>query len=112
MRAFAQALDLVDDEDRINAYEAYHKAVWPEVLAALRGIGIERMRIYRTGTRLFMYFEARDEFDHARDFATYVQADRCPEWEELMRGYQRQVPTATEGAWWTPMELVFDLEAQ
>lgn len=112
MPAFAQALELVDDEQRIAAYEAHHKTVWPQVLEALRAIGIERMRIYRTGTRLFMYFEAREGFDSARDFPVYLEADRCREWEELMREYQRQVPTATEHAWWTPMDLVFDLETQ
>lgn len=112
MFAFARALDLVDDEERIAAYEAHHEAVWPEVLEALRMIGIERMRIYRTGTRLFMYCEARDGFDPTRDFEEYANSARCPEWESLMRAYQRQVPTATESSWWTPMDLVFDLESQ
>ncbi len=112
MFAFARALDLVDDEERIAAYEAHHEAVWPEVLEALRMIGIERMRIYRTGTRLFMYCEARDGFDPARDFDAYLAAARCPEWEALMSEYQRQVPTATDDSWWTPMSLAFDLESQ
>ena len=31
--------------------------------------------------------------------------------DELMRRFQRPVPGAPDGAWWTPMDLVFDLEA-
>jgi hypothetical protein len=27
-----------------------------------------------------------------------------------MRRFQRPVPGAPEGAWWAPMDLVFDLE--
>ena len=35
-------------------------------------------------------------------------------WDELMRTYQRRIPTAdpTDGGWWTAMDLVFDLEGQ
>ena len=68
MKTFAQALDLIDDPAAISAYEEYHRAVWPEVLAALREIGIERMEIFRVGTRMFMYFSAPDDFDPERDF--------------------------------------------
>lgn len=110
MKTFAQALDLVDDADAIRAYEEYHRAVWPAVLAALRGIGIERMEIFRVGTRLFMYFSAPDSFDPERDFQGYTEAARCEEWDELMRQYQRRVPAASEGEWWTPMVRVFDTE--
>ena len=110
MKSYAQALDLVDDLAAISAYDEYHRAVWPEVLAALRGIGIERMEIFRIGTRMFMYFSAPDDFDPERDFQTYTESARCNEWDELMRQYQQRIPNATEGEWWTPMPCVFDTE--
>lgn len=110
MKTFAQALDLVDDPAAISAYEEYHRAVWPEVLAALREIGIERMEIFRVGTRMFMYFSAPDDFDPERDFQTYTASERCREWDQLMRQYQQRIPSATEGEWWTPMPCVFDTE--
>ena len=110
LKTFAQALDLVDDPAAISAYEKYHRAVWPEVLTALRGIGIERMEIFRVGTRMFMYFSAPDEFDPEMDFQTYTESARCQEWDELMRQYQQRIPNATEGEWWTPMPCVFDTE--
>ena len=108
MKSHAQALDLVDDPAAIRAYDEYHRAVWPEVLAALRGIGIERMEIFRTGARLFMYFSAPDDFEPERDFQTYTESPRCKDWDLLMRQYQLRIPKAGDGEWWTPMERVFD----
>lgn len=109
MQTFAQALDLRDDPQTIATYEEYHREVWPEVKAALRKIGILDMQIYRTGNRLFMTFSAPDDFVPARDFASYTAVPRAREWDELMRGFQQPVPGATAGAWWTPMDKVFDL---
>lgn len=111
MRAFARALDLKNDSDLIRRYDEHHARVWPQVVAGLRAIGITRMRLFRHGTRLFMYFEAGDDFDPDRDFHRYAADPRCREWEELMRRFQQPVPGAPEGSWWTPMRLLFDLEA-
>ena len=111
MQSFAQALDLVQDERKIAEYDEYHRAVWPEVVDALTDIGITRMKLFRTGHRLFMYCEAPDDFDPARDYQAYAENPRCREWDELMREYQQRIPTAkNDEEWWTPMQLVFDLE--
>ncbi len=59
MKSYAQALDLKDDPQMIEAYIQYHKNVWPEVLKALTQIGISKMKIFLLGTHLFMYFEVR-----------------------------------------------------
>ena len=114
LNTFAQALDLVDDPDRIAEYRHHHAQAWPEVVRGLRAIGIRRLRIWLTGTRLFMTFEAPDDFDPDRDYQSYAEDPRCDEWDRLMRTYQRRIPTAdpTDGGWWTPMDLVFDLEEQ
>ena len=72
MQAFAQALDLVDDPERIAEYDEYHAKVWPEVVAGLKSIGITRMRLYRTGTRLFMYCEVNEGFDPTHDYQNYA----------------------------------------
>lgn len=109
MKTFAQALDLKDDPELIAEYDAYHRAVWPEVKEALRAIGIVDMQIFRAGNRLFMTFTAPETFDPARDFAAYTQVAKAREWDELMRTFQQRLPAAPDGAWWTPMEKVFDL---
>lgn len=110
MKHWAQALDLVDDPALIAEYEQHHKRVWPEVLAALRRIGIQDMRIYRSGSRLFMTFSTGDGFDPARDYQTYANDPRCQEWDALMRRYQRPVPAAKPGEWWSPLVCVFEMK--
>ncbi|MBK7403837.1 MAG: L-rhamnose mutarotase [Phycisphaerales bacterium] len=109
MATFAQALDLVDDPVLIAEYEAHHRRVWPEVVRALGGIGITQMRIFRLGSRLFMYYEAPDGFDPARDYQAYASDPKCREWDELMRRYQRRAPGTPDGVWWAPMQEVFTL---
>jgi L-rhamnose mutarotase len=110
LKSFAQAIDLVSDPALIEAYRAHHRAVWPEVITALRAIGIRRMRIWLVGTRLFMWFEAPDDFDPRRDFQTYAENPRCLQWDAWMRSFQRKLAEAGPDDWWTPMEEVFDLE--
>ena len=114
MKTFAQTLDLVDDSSRIAEYDRHHERTWPEVVRGLRAIGIRRMRIWRTHTRLFMVYEAPDDFEPKRDYQTYAEDPRCGEWDRLMRSYQQRIPTADpdDGGWWTPMDKVFDLEEQ
>lgn len=111
MKCFAQALDLVDDPKLIAEYDAHHQRVWPEVVAALQRIGIRRMRIFRLGARLFMYAEADDTFDPARDYQAYAADAKCRTWDDAMRRYQRIAPGARPGEWWAGMTQVFDLEA-
>lgn len=110
MRCFAQTIELVDDPRLIAEYVDAHRRVWPEVISALRDIGIQRMRIFLQGHRLFMYYEAPDEFDPARDYQRYAQNPTARRWDEEMRRYQRRIAGANDGAWWTPMTCVFDLE--
>jgi L-rhamnose mutarotase len=45
-------------------YEAYHRAVWPEVLAAIQTVGITTYVIFRDGLDLFHYIECED-YDRA-----------------------------------------------
>ncbi len=45
-------------------YEAYHRAVWPEVLAAIRKSGIRTYVIFRDGLDLFHFIEC-DDYDRA-----------------------------------------------
>ena len=108
MRQFAQALDLVDDPARIDEYLRRHRAVWPEVTEGLRAIGIRGMRIWRGGARLFMVIETDDDFDPAR-YQDYAAQPRTREWDEWMRSFQRPIPSAKPGEWWSQLEEVFDL---
>jgi L-rhamnose mutarotase len=68
------------------------------------------MKIFLHGRRLFMYLEASDDFDIARDFGRYMSSERAQEWDALMREFQEPVPGAAPDEWWAPMEEVFDLD--
>ena len=45
-------------------YEEYHRAVWPDVLQAIRRVGITKYVIFRDGLDLFHYIEC-DDYDRA-----------------------------------------------
>lgn len=45
-------------------YDQVHAAVWPEVLAAIRRVGVTKWLIFRAGLDLFHYIECED-YDRA-----------------------------------------------
>ena len=55
-------------EDRIEEYKRHHKAVWPEMLDALRRTGWHNYSLFmRDDGLLFGYFETPDDFQAALD---------------------------------------------
>ena len=110
MKSFAMTLNLKEEAGVVDKYKEYHRAAWPEVLAALRGIGISKLKIFLHGRRLFMYLEASDAFDPGRDLPRYVTTERVREWDDLMATFQEPVPGAAPGEWWADMEEVFDID--
>jgi L-rhamnose mutarotase len=45
-------------------YERYHAAVWPEIRAGMRAVGVTKWVIFRDGLDLFHYVEC-DDYDRA-----------------------------------------------
>jgi L-rhamnose mutarotase len=78
--------------DRIDEYVAAHSAVWPEMLAALKGAGIGNYTIFRDGNRVFGYFEA-DDLGAA---AAYLDRQPvCTRWQDSMAELlEQRVPDA------------------
>jgi L-rhamnose mutarotase len=110
MPIYARALDLKDDPAAVAAYLEYHRHPWPEVLVALRAVGVREMRIFLLGKRLFMCLEGEEGFDPARDLPRYLDLHpRCREWEERMSALQQPLPEARPGEKWAPMEEIFCL---
>ena len=109
MKRFCLALDLKDDPALIEAYEAHHRAVWPEILASIRGSGILSMEIYRTGNRMFMIMETEDDFSFEAKAAADTANRHVQEWEELMWAYQQALPGANTGEKWRLMKKIFEL---
>lgn len=109
MKSYGLTLCLRDDPEAIAAYVRHHQAVWPQVCARIREVGIQTMRIFLRGRRLFMYIETADDFDLARDFPRVNEDPVSAEWNRLMATLQERAPEANPDEWWAPMELVFDL---
>jgi L-rhamnose mutarotase len=51
-------------------YEEYHRAVWPDVLTAIRRVGITKYVIFRDGLDLFHYIECANYDRAIADLAT------------------------------------------
>lgn len=110
MKVYAMTLNLKDDAGIIEQYKAHHRNPWPEPLEGLGRVGVEDMKIFLLGRRMFMFLTTTDSFDLSVDFARYVEQNpKAAEWDALMRTFQEPVPEAPEGEWWAVMEQVFDL---
>jgi|CXWL01.1.fsa_nt_gi predicted dehydrogenase/L-rhamnose mutarotase len=110
VKHIALTILLKDEPGVAERYVAEHAAIWPEVEQGLRAMGIQQMRIWLLGRRLFMHMETDDGFDIARDFARYeAQTPRAGEWQRLMESLQEPAPEAQPGEWWGTMRQVFDL---
>ena len=100
MKTCAYGLDLKQDPALVQQTLVYHRAVWPEVVASLKRIGVRGNRIYAVGTRLFMVLETDDDFDPVHDLSRYTEEPRAREWDELMRTLQQPLPETRPGQWW------------
>lgn len=109
MKTFCLALDLKEDLDLIEKYEAYHKAVWPEILSSIKNSGIESMKIYRTHNRLFMIIHAKDDFSFETKSKMDSTNPKVLEWETLMDQFQQRLPWAAPGVKWVLMDEIFSM---
>jgi L-rhamnose mutarotase len=109
MKRYCLTVDLKDDPALIQAYEDYHKQVWPEILQSLTDSGIESMEIYRLHTRMFMIIETSDDFSFEKKSALDLSNPKVQEWEKLMGKYQQALPWENpDDPWkWKPMDKVF-----
>jgi len=109
MNRHCLALDLVDDEKLIKAYEDYHQEVWPEIIQSIKESGIIDMQIYRVGNRMFMIMETDDAFTFEKKAVIDAKYPENEKWEELMWKYQQALPVAKDGEKWMLMKKVFQL---
>jgi L-rhamnose mutarotase len=107
-------LDLVDEAEAIERYEAWHaaKAVPPAIVTSIRDAGITSMDIYRTGNRLVMVMETDVGFDPARKAADDASNPAVIAWETRMNQVQRPLPWADPHAKWTEAPRIFSLSEQ
>lgn len=108
-RRLCFALDLIDDDALIAAYESRHApgAVWPAVIAHIRATGIEAMEIWRSGDRLMMIAETAADYPR-----TVPESAEIADWEVLMWRFQKPLPHAGDGEKWVGMHRIFTLDGE
>jgi L-rhamnose mutarotase len=90
--------------ERIEEYVEAHRAVWPDMLDALRRAGIRNYTIFRNGNQVFGYFES-DDLEAASRFM--AEQDVSGRWQDAMAELlQDRVPN--EGA--PGLEEIFRLD--
>ncbi|SDC00091.1 L-rhamnose mutarotase [Niabella drilacis] len=109
LKRYCLALDLKNDPALIAEYEAYHRAVWPEILQSILDSGIRHMEIFRVENRLFMIMETAPGFSFEKKQAADAQNPKVQEWEALMWKYQQGLPAAKPGEKWILMESIFKI---
>ena len=109
MKYLGLAINLKDDPKVIVQYKEHHRHVWPEVEASLKRAGIEHIRIFLLGRRMFMYMEIADGCDAASYAARYLEEPKAVEWEQLMAPLFEISPEAKPGEMWAMMEPIYEL---
>jgi L-rhamnose mutarotase len=111
MKRYCLAVDLKDEPGLIRDYEHLHEPdqVWPEILDSIRSAGIVDMQIYRTGNRLFMIMETRDDFSLDVKASLDKNNPAVQHWEDLMWTFQQPLPWAGPGEKWVLMDQIFQL---
>ena len=107
VRRVASVLGLVPE--RAEEYLSHHRAVWPDVLAALTTAHVTNYSIYRHGDLLFSYFEYRGT-DYDADMARIAEDPATKRWWALMMPMQRSLRPGPDEPWWTDLEEVFHLD--
>ena len=105
------ALDLVDDPEKIKAYERWHQEVWPEILESITAAGVMHLEIYRVFNRLFMIMETNEHFSFDEKARMDAENPKVQEWETLMWNFQQPIPGAAPGEKWVLMTKIFELHS-
>jgi L-rhamnose mutarotase len=88
-------------------YEKAHTAVWPELLAKLKEVGISDYSIFRRGQDLFLVMRVRD-FDAAWDALAKDPVNQ--RWQAEMTNYFEPVSDLGSHERFAMMEEVFYME--
>lgn len=106
-RAKRYAFKLRIKEDAIAEYELEHTRVWPEMLAAIKDVGISDYSIFRRGQELILVLRV-DDFDKAWDALDHNPINL--RWQQFMGRLFEPVPDVEPGERFAMLKEVFYLE--
>lgn len=100
-------LDLINDPVLIEAYEEWHRNVWPEIEATFLTSGILVIEIFRAGDRLVLIMETSTGFSEVEKSIQDAANPIVQEWETLMWKFQKPLPFALPGSKWVKAEKIY-----
>jgi L-rhamnose mutarotase len=106
MQRFGQVIGI--KREKIEAYEALHQAVWPEVCAIMTAHNMRNYSIFRHESTLFAYFEYVGE-DFPADMAAIAAEPTSIAWWRLTDPLQDPFPDRGD-SWWTTLHPLFHLD--
>lgn len=104
---FASVIRLRPEHEQ--EYRELHRAVWPQVLAALTRAHVRNYSIFLRDGLLFSYLEYTGD-DYAADMAAIAADAATRRWWQLTDPCQQPLDSAAEGEWWAPAEELFHLD--
>ncbi|SOE22595.1 L-rhamnose mutarotase [Spirosomataceae bacterium TFI 002] len=111
MKKYCLTCDLVDDPQLIEKYKWHHKPEnqRPHINQSIRDKGVTSMEIYLFGNRMFMIMEVNADFSFEKAAQMDQENPDVVEWENLMWGFQKEVPGAKPGEKWVLMDQIFKI---
>ena len=96
-------------QDKLEEYKRHHKAVWPEMLDALRRTGWHNYSLFmRDDGLLFGYFETPESFQAA--LTGMSQEEINTKWQDFMAPYFENLSGAHADESMVELEEVFHLD--
>jgi L-rhamnose mutarotase len=96
-------------QDKIQEYKERHKAVWPEMLDALRRTGWHNYTLFmRDDGLIFGYFETPDSFQTALEGMSRVEINT--RWQDFMSPYFENLGGQHPDESMVELEQVFHLD--
>ena len=96
-------------QEKLEEYKAYHRAVWPEMLAALKRTGWHNYTLFmRPDGLMFGYFETPQSF--AAALSGMAKESINAKWQELMKPISRGLSGDRPDQSMIELEEVFHLD--
>ena len=90
MKYTASTLNLKDDPELIHQYIEHHRNISQEQIDGMKSIGINRLKIFLLGRRMFMFLETTDDYPKRKP--TPEDSSKGKELELLLHRFQEQLP--------------------
>lgn len=108
---YCKTLKLKDNASLIAEYKKYHLpgGVWPEILNAIREVGVSDQEIYLKDRDLFLFQDTPKDLAYHEAMDELSSKSKHSEWQILMSDFQEFDPKKSAEPIWNPCERIFKL---